>query len=107
RPPRSVPPFPSPTLFRPRHGAELMAGRLELCQVLAPYLEKAYDAISGSGGPASGASVVGGGPARSVGDRRSARITYRSGLAEDGAELTADREVLEARLLAALAKARD
>src|SRR5690606_40828147 len=86
RPPRSVPPFPSPTLFRPRHGAELMAGRLELCQVLAPYLEKAYDAISGSGGPASGASVVGGGPARSVGDRRSARITYRSGLAEDRSE---------------------
>ena len=69
-----------------RHGAELLAGRLELVEVLAPYIEKAYDAVSQGKG--------------------AARIAYRCGLAEDGDEVTADRELLAARILAALAKSR-
>ncbi|MGH3646067.1 MAG: DNA replication/repair protein RecF, partial [Micromonosporaceae bacterium] len=69
-----------------RHGAELVAGRLELVEVLSPYVEKAYDAVSqGKGG---------------------ARMAYRCGLAEDGEQLGTDRELLSARLLEALAKAR-
>ncbi|MQA24986.1 MAG: DNA replication/repair protein RecF [Micromonosporaceae bacterium] len=69
-----------------RHGAELLAGRLELVDVLAPYVEKAYDAVSQGKG--------------------AARMAYRCGLAEDGDDVTADRGVLSARLLAALAKSR-
>jgi DNA replication and repair protein RecF len=80
-----------------RHGAELLAGRLELCEVLAPYLEKAYHAVSG---PSEGSRhPVGGSP-------KIARISYRCGLADDGEQVTGDRELLAARLLAALAKSR-
>ncbi len=69
-----------------RHGSELLAGRLELVDLLTPYVEKAYDAVSqGRGG---------------------ARMAYRCGLAEDGEQMGADRELLSARILAALAKAR-
>lgn len=82
-----------------RHGAELLAGRLELCEVLAPYLEKAYHAVAG---PSEG------GGARQPPDSptKAARISYRCGLADDGEDITGDRELLAARLLAALAKAR-
>jgi DNA replication and repair protein RecF len=70
-----------------RHGADLVAGRLELVAALGPHLEKAYDAVSQGGGRVHAA--------------------YRSTLSADGdAELTADRDVLAARLSAALAKAR-
>ncbi|HEX2416525.1 MAG TPA: DNA replication/repair protein RecF [Micromonosporaceae bacterium] len=80
-----------------RHGAELLAGRLELCEVLTPYLEKAYHAVSG---PSEGSRQPVSGIAKN------ARINYRSGLADDGEPVTADRKLLSARLLAALAKAR-
>ena len=77
-----------------RHGAELVAGRHELCAALGPHLEKSYDAVSQGQGRAS--------------------LAYRPCLAEPGAtgepELEAtggvDRDVLAARLAAALAKAR-
>jgi DNA replication and repair protein RecF len=35
-----------------RHGAELLAGRLELCAALAPLVDKAYDAVSAGRGDA-------------------------------------------------------
>ncbi len=73
-----------------RHGADLVAGRLELVAALSPHLEKAYDAVSQG--------------------RGRAHAEYRSTLtaaAEDAdAPLTPDRDVLAARLSAALAKAR-
>ncbi len=82
-----------------RHGAELLAGRLELCEVLAPYLEKAYHAVAG---PSEG----GGSRQPPDSSTKAARISYRCGLADDGEDVTGDRELLTARLLAALAKAR-
>ncbi|MCW2640860.1 MAG: recombination and repair protein RecF [Dactylosporangium sp.] len=36
-----------------RHGAELLAGRLELCAALAPLVSKAYDAVSAGRGAAT------------------------------------------------------
>jgi DNA replication and repair protein RecF len=36
-----------------RHGAELLAGRLELCAALAPLVAKAYDAVSAGSGNAA------------------------------------------------------
>jgi DNA replication and repair protein RecF len=36
-----------------RHGAELLAGRLELCAALAPQVAKAYDAVSAGQGTAT------------------------------------------------------
>jgi DNA replication and repair protein RecF len=75
-----------------RHGAELVAGRHELCAALGPHLEKAYDAVSQGQGRA--------------------RLAYRPCLAEPGAdeegpaEAGVDRDVLAARLSAALARAR-
>ncbi|WP_213451059.1 DNA replication/repair protein RecF [Rhizomonospora bruguierae] len=66
-----------------RHGAELLAGRLELVDALAPHVAKAYDAVAAGKGAAG--------------------IAYRSGL---GGALTPDRPALEAALLAALAEAR-
>lgn len=80
-----------------RHGAELLAGRLELCEVLAPYLEKAYHAVAG---PSEGSRQPPDSPVKA------ARVSYRCGLADDGEDVTGDRELLAARLLAALAKAR-
>jgi DNA replication and repair protein RecF len=72
-------------------GAELLAGRFEALAALAPYVEKAYDAVSNG--------------------RGRARIAYRSSLAPDDeppqpAELVADREVIAAQLLNALARVR-
>jgi len=72
-------------------GAELLAGRLDALAALAPYVEKSYDAVSsGKGG---------------------ARISYRASFAADDearppSELVADRDVLTAQLLAALAQVR-
>ena len=71
-------------------GAELLAGRLELVDALAPLVDKSYAAISGGGGPAG--------------------ITYRSSLEESGEIPGApgvDRDVLAAALSAALAAVRD
>jgi DNA replication and repair protein RecF len=66
-----------------QHGAELLAGRLELTAALAPHLTKAYDAVAAG--------------------RASASIGYASPL---GPELTPDRPALEQALLAALQERR-
>jgi DNA replication and repair protein RecF len=66
-----------------RHGAELLAGRLELVAALGPHLTKAYDAVAAG--------------------RASATIAYSSRLGES---LSSDRAVLEEALLASLAERR-
>ncbi|MEH1055091.1 DNA replication/repair protein RecF [Micromonospora sp. CPCC 206171] len=67
-----------------RHGAELLAGRLELVAALAPHVTKAYDAVAAGRGAAG--------------------IAYRPSL--DLAEPTTDRAVLAEALTAALVEAR-
>jgi DNA replication and repair protein RecF len=72
-----------------RYGSELLAGRLELVELLRPLVDKAYDAVSQGTGPAV--------------------IDYRCSLDADlGADLDhgADRAVLAAALLAELARLR-
>jgi len=64
------------------HGAELLAGRLELVTALAPHVAKAYDAVAAG--------------------RSAASISYAAKLGE----VTADRAALEAALLASLAERR-
>ncbi len=66
-----------------RHGAELLAGRLELVTALTPHVSKAYDAVAAGRGAAG--------------------MGYRSSL---GDGLAGDRPALEADLAAALAGAR-
>jgi DNA replication and repair protein RecF len=66
-----------------RHGAELIAGRLELVAALGPHLTKAYDAVAAGHG--------------------SAALAYASRLGE---RLPPDRSVVEELLLAALAERR-
>lgn len=65
------------------HGAELLAGRIELAAALGPHLTKAYDAVAAG--------------------RSAASIAYASALGED---LAPDRSALEPALLAALAARR-
>jgi DNA replication and repair protein RecF len=65
------------------HGAELLAGRLELAAALGPHLTKAYDAVAAG--------------------RSAASISYASPLGED---LLPDRPALEQALLASLADRR-
>jgi DNA replication and repair protein RecF len=62
-----------------QHGAELLAGRLELVAALGPHLTKAYDAVAAG--------------------RAAASISYASSLADT---LQPDRAALEQALLAAL-----
>ncbi|GGK94482.1 DNA replication/repair protein RecF [Mangrovihabitans endophyticus] len=62
-----------------RHGAELLAGRIELVAALGPHVTKAYDAVAAG--------------------RTSASVAYQSRL---GDGLTPDRAALEEALLAAL-----
>ncbi len=66
-----------------QHGAELLAGRLELVASLGPHLTKAYDAVAAGRGQAT--------------------LTYASAL---GDHLAPDRPVLEEALLAALQERR-
>jgi len=73
------------------HGADLLAGRGELIDALAPHVAAGYDAVSGQ----AGAAVLG----------------YRSALADpdpgdEPAVLPADRDALRAALAAALARSR-
>jgi DNA replication and repair protein RecF len=84
-----------------RYGAELVAGRLELCAAIAPHVAKAYDAVA-SGVPAGSRSDLVG---HSAG-RGEARLAYeaRSWRADADGPLT--RPEIEKRLLAALAEAR-
>ena len=65
------------------HGAELLAGRLELAAALGPHLTKAYDAVAAG--------------------RSTASIAYASRLGES---LVPDRPQLEQALLASLAERR-
>ncbi|AVT39977.1 DNA replication/repair protein RecF [Plantactinospora sp. BB1] len=67
-----------------RHGAELLAGRLELVAALGPHVTKAYDAVAAGRGAAS--------------------IAYRPSV--ELADPVPDRSTLEAALSAALAEAR-
>jgi len=67
-----------------RHGAELLAGRLELVAALAPHVSKAYDAVAAG--------------------RAAAGIAYRPSL--DLADPVPDRPALEAALAGALAESR-
>jgi DNA replication and repair protein RecF len=67
------------------HGSVLLAARLELCAALAPYVAKAYAAVSASKGAAT--------------------IAYRSALDETG-PIAPDREALAGRLTEALLAAR-
>ncbi|GID97619.1 DNA replication/repair protein RecF [Amorphoplanes digitatis] len=66
-----------------QHGAELLAGRLDLVAALGPHLTKAYDAVAAG--------------------RSAASIAYASRLGES---LVADRRQLEQDLLASLAERR-
>ena len=71
------------------HGAELLAGRLELVAALQPFVVKGYDSVS-----------LGAGPAIS---------TYKCSALDEGEQvedLTPEKDLLTARLLAALARAR-
>ncbi|MEW2377185.1 DNA replication/repair protein RecF [Micromonospora sp. NPDC047812] len=67
-----------------RHGAELLAGRLELVAALGPHVTKAYDAVAAGRGAAG--------------------IAYRPSV--ELAEPTTDRETLAAALTAALVESR-
>ncbi|WDZ86034.1 DNA replication/repair protein RecF [Micromonospora cathayae] len=67
-----------------RHGAELLAGRLELVTALGPHVTKAYDAVAAGRGAAG--------------------IAYRPSL--ELADAPADRTVLAEALTAALAESR-
>jgi DNA replication and repair protein RecF len=81
-----------------RHGAELLAGRLDLCAALGPHVAKAYAAVS-----------AGKGEARIEYDARSwqGAENERGADTERGADpARADRSAIESRLLAALATAR-
>jgi DNA replication and repair protein RecF len=71
------------------HGAELLAGRLELITALQPFVVKGYDSVSMGSGPAV--------------------TTYKCSALDEGErveDLTPEKDVLIARLLAALARAR-
>ncbi len=63
------------------HGAELLAGRLELCAALSPHVAKAYDAVAAGRGAAA--------------------LAYRGGV-----EAPPDRAALQAALADALVQAR-
>jgi DNA replication and repair protein RecF len=67
------------------HGAELLAGRLEVVEALRPLVDKAYDVLSGGGGPTA--------------------MEYRSSLGPE-APMVPDRELLSAALLAEVSKVR-
>jgi DNA replication and repair protein RecF len=67
------------------YGAELLAGRLEAVEALRPLVDKAYDVLSGGGGPTG--------------------LDYRSSLGPD-APMVADRELLAAALLAEVSRVR-
>jgi DNA replication and repair protein RecF len=68
-----------------RAGAELLAGRIELVEALRPRVDKSYDAIADSGGPAM--------------------IDYRCSLGPD-VPLVVDRDLLAAALLSELSRMR-
>jgi DNA replication and repair protein RecF len=66
-------------------GAELLAARLDLVEVMRPLVDKAYDAVADSGGPVA--------------------LDYKSSLGED-VPLVPDKDVLSAALLSEIANLR-
>lgn len=68
-----------------RHGSELLAGRLELVEMMRPFVEKAHDAVSDGHGPVG--------------------LGYRSSLGAD-APMVADRDLLAAALLTEVSRLR-
>jgi len=78
-----------------RAGAELLAGRLELVEVLRPLVDKGYSGVSGTASGAGGGSAAG--------------IDYRSSIGEGSGGAAAaglDRDGLAAALLAELGRRR-
>jgi DNA replication and repair protein RecF len=68
-----------------RHGAELLAGRIEIVDTLRPLVDKAYDAVSGGAGPT--------------------RLDYRSSLGPE-TPLVPDRELLASAIAAEVSRVR-
>lgn len=68
-----------------RHGAELLAGRLEVVETLRPLVDKAYDAVSGGAGPT--------------------RLDYKSSLGPD-TPMVPDRDLLAAAIAAEVSRLR-
>ncbi|MEP7055091.1 MAG: DNA replication/repair protein RecF [Actinomycetota bacterium] len=68
-----------------RHGAELLAGRIEIVETLRPLVDKAYDAVSGGAGPT--------------------RLDYKSSLGPD-TPLVPDRDLLAAAITAEVSRLR-
>ncbi len=85
-----------------RHGAELLAGRLTTMNALAPYVAKAYQAISESSAHAALSYTS----SLSSAMREAAPQDCATGGASDGL-LSTDKDVLNAQLLAALAAVRN
>jgi DNA replication and repair protein RecF len=86
-----------------RHGAELLAGRLDLVTALAPYATAGYDEVSGGAGAAEigyACSLGAAMPAEPAGSAGPA------GPAGSGGGAPADAALLEAALLAELARLR-
>lgn len=67
------------------HGAELLAGRIEVVDTLRPLVDKAYDAVSGGAGPT--------------------RLDYKSSLGPD-TPLVPDRDLLAAAIAAEVSRLR-
>ncbi|ROO52504.1 DNA replication and repair protein RecF [Micromonospora sp. Llam0] len=98
-----------------RHGAELLAGRLELVTALAPHVAKAYDAVAATSAAAGisyrpSIDLPDAGAPPDADPARSADLVGSAGSAGSvGAGTvppTADRSALESALLAALGEAR-
>lgn len=68
-----------------KHGAELLAGRIEIIDTLRPLVDKAYDAVSGGAGPT--------------------RLDYKCSLGPD-TPMVADREMLAAAIAAEVSRLR-
>ncbi|MFV2083898.1 DNA replication/repair protein RecF [Micromonospora sp. LOL_021] len=88
-----------------RHGAELLAGRLELVTALAPHVAKAYDAVAAT----SAAAGISYRPSIDLPDAGLAPAAGSAGAGSAGAGTVppaADRSALESALLAALGEAR-
>jgi DNA replication and repair protein RecF len=68
-----------------KHGAELLAGRIEIVDSLRPLVDKAYDAVSGGAGPT--------------------RLDYKSSLGAD-TPLVPDRDLLASAIAAELSRLR-
>jgi DNA replication and repair protein RecF len=86
-----------------KHGAQLLAGRLELCAALGPHLAAAYRTVSDDRAAGAIVGVDGG----AGGDRRVARLEYMASAGDVPSDGTVPPAAeLERVLLAALAGAR-